>query len=238
MACPVLVWFRDDHRLYDNPALSAAVATGSQVLCLFVVDEASPGLRALGGAARWWLHGSLQSLQNSLEKAGSSLILLRGPASEVVERTVCETNASAIFWNRRYGAAEITIDSSLKKRLTERGTKVQSFNGRLLHEPWEIRNQAGGSFQVFTPYLRAVMGRRIPPPLPAPRRIPGGIWPASILSSAVALQDLDLEPSHPDWAGEFKTGWRRGEEAAQEKLDFFLENGLSTTLALSSVSRG
>src|SRR5918993_918597 len=98
---PVLVWFRDDHRLADNPALSAAVATGSQVLCFAVVDDGSDGLRSLGGAARWWLHGSLRALGEALERVGSRLILFRGPARNAVEKVALETGSSAIFWNRR-----------------------------------------------------------------------------------------------------------------------------------------
>ena len=226
MPSPVLVWFRDDHRISDNPALAAAQTTGSQVLCFSIFDESSEGLRPLGGASRWWLHGSLQALDDSLRRAGSRLLLLRGPSLEVVDRIAAETGASAIFWNRRYGAAEIALDSAIKKRLTGRGVKAQSFNGRLLHEPWEIRNQAERPFQVFTPYLRAVMRHQIPAPLPAPLGIEPGTWPRTILDSAVPLEDLRLEPSKPDWARAFRTEWRRGEDSARERLAQFLDHGL------------
>ena len=167
----VLVWFRDDHRLSDNPALSASVATGSQVLCFYVFDEVSEGIRPLGGAARWWLHGSLRALGNALERVGSRLILLEGPSHTAVETVVRETGASAIFWNRRYGAAEIALDSAIKKRLMEHGIKAHSFNGRLLHEPWEITNQAGKRLQVFTSYHRAVNRSAFETLLPASRSV-------------------------------------------------------------------
>jgi deoxyribodipyrimidine photo-lyase len=223
---PVLVWFRDDHRLSDNPALSAAAATGSQVLCFYVFDDGSDGIRPLGGAARWWIHGSLRALGDALERVGSSLLLLRGSALDAVENVVQTTGASAVYWNRRYGAAEITIDSTLKKRLGDRGIKAHSFNGRLLHEPWEITNQAGKPFQVFTPYFRAVHTCSVQPPLPAPRRLTGGAWARTILDQAVPLEELGLEPSAPDWAGGMKQEWQRGEVAAQTKLSRFLEMGL------------
>ncbi|MBB3019778.1 deoxyribodipyrimidine photo-lyase [Microvirga lupini] len=223
---PVLVWFRDDHRLSDNPALAAAAATGSQVLCFYVFDEESKGIRRLGGAARWWLHGSLKSLNDALEQAGLRLLLLRGSALEAVDTVVQATGASAIYWNRRYGAAEIAVDSAIKARLADRGIKAHSFNGRLLHEPWEITNQAGRPFQVFTPYLRAVNARSIQPPLPAARRLLGGVWARSILDQAVPLTELGLEPSAPDWAGGMRQVWQRGEHAAQARLSRFVETGL------------
>jgi deoxyribodipyrimidine photo-lyase len=223
---PVLVWFRDDHRLSDNPAFTAALATGSQVLCFFVLDEASKGFRSLGSAARWWLHGSLGALAKALGQAGAPLIILKGPASEIVPRIVAEAGASAIFWNRRYGAAEITLDSAITKHLTAQGVRAQSFNGRLIHEPWEIKNRSDRAFQVFTPYLQTVMTRTIPAPLPPPKWIRAGTWPSSILKTALALEELGLEPSTPDWAAELRTTWQRGERAAQHRLSEFLDNGL------------
>lgn len=223
---PVLVWFRDDHRLGDNPALAAAVATGSQVLCFAILDEESEGVRPLGGAARWWLHGSLETLGESLERAGSRLVLFRGPSRAVVETIAFETRASAVYWNRRYGAADIAIDAAVKKSLAERGVKAHSFNGRLLHEPWEVTNKAGHPFQVFTPYCRTVMGRPVAAPLPAPKRIPGGPWPSSLLDASVSLRQLGLEPSTPDWAGGIRAEWQPGEETARASMRRFLKQGL------------
>lgn len=49
---PAIVWFRDDLRLHDHPALTAAAKTGAPLVCLYVFDEDSRGLRPMGGAAR------------------------------------------------------------------------------------------------------------------------------------------------------------------------------------------
>ncbi|MET0528116.1 MAG: deoxyribodipyrimidine photo-lyase [Microvirga sp.] len=226
MASPVLVWFRDDHRLSDNLALAAAVATGQPVLCFAILDEESPGLRPFGGAARWWLHGSLTALNESLEKLGSRLLVFRGSAEKIVEKAVCETGASAIFWNRRYAAAEIAVDSAIKERMADLGIQAQSFNGRLIHEPWQVLNQAGKPFQVFTPYLRAVMARRVDPPLTAPKKLIPGNWPSTVLKSAIAPNALGLLPTAPDWAGDIRRNWQPGEASARKKLAKFLDDGL------------
>lgn len=226
MASPVLVWFRDDHRLSDNPALAAALETGAPILCLALAGASPDGLRPLGGASRWWLHGSLSTLDESLRQAGSRLLVMRAPALNALEQAVSVSGASAVFWNRRYGAAEIALDTAIKKRLTDRGVKVQSFNGRLLHEPWQILNQSGKPFQVFTPYLKALMARPLEAPLRAPTRIPGGTWPQAAFDSAVKLDDLGLKPTNPDWAVEITQEWQPGERFAQEKLTHFLEESL------------
>lgn len=226
LAGPALLWFRDDLRLSDNPALSAAVADGSPLLCFFILDESSQDIRPLGSASRWWLHGSLEALDKSLRSLGGRLILFRGPAEDVINRIVAATAPSALFWNRRYQAAEIAIDGAVKAKLHERGIAVRSFNGRLLHEPWEIRNQADKPFQIFTPYLRAVSARSIAGPLPAPTKMSPGHWPPAVLDSSVSLTELRLHPTRPDWSKKFSQYWKQGETAAQEALDLFLESSL------------
>ena len=40
---PIIVWFRQDLRLSDNPALAHAVASGQPVVCLYLLDDETPG---------------------------------------------------------------------------------------------------------------------------------------------------------------------------------------------------
>jgi deoxyribodipyrimidine photo-lyase len=225
---PALVWFRDDLRVTDNPALNAAADSGAPVLCFFVLDDESPGLRPLGSAARWWLHGSLLALRDSLRERGAELLVFAGESRAIAERIVVATRAESIHWNRRYAAGEIAIDTALKQRLSAAGVQVRSFNGRLLHEPWDIVTRAGTPFQVFTPYARAVFAKGDPArPLAAPRRIEAGEWPASVRQLGREIPDLRLEPDRPDWAAGFREVWRRGEPAALERLDRFVVRSLS-----------
>ncbi len=83
-ATPSIVWLRDDLRLADNPALHAAVERGAPVHLLYVLDEVSEGFRELGGASRWWLHGSLRELAASADRKGAQLVLRRGQAEDVL----------------------------------------------------------------------------------------------------------------------------------------------------------
>ena len=77
---PLLVWFRQDLRLADNPALRAAIETGAPVVPVYILDDETPGHWKRGGASRWWLHHSLESLARDLDKRGAKLILRRGEA--------------------------------------------------------------------------------------------------------------------------------------------------------------
>ncbi|QOC27278.1 deoxyribodipyrimidine photo-lyase [Microbacterium hominis] len=218
-ASPSLVWFRDDLRLADNPALRAAVDRGGPVVAVFVLDEESPGFRPLGGAARWWLHHSLAALADGLREKGTALVLRRGAAAEVIPRLAAEVGAGAVFWNRRYSAPERTVDAGLKESLRADGHEVSSFAASLLFEPWTVRTGAGTPYGVFTPFWRACQQLPAPrEPLSEPREIAGPPAPP-------ASDDLDgwgLLPTAPDWAGGLRERWTPGEPAARRRLHAFL----------------
>jgi len=219
-ARPAIVWFRDDLRLADNPALRAAVQSGRPIICIFVYDEESEGLRPLGGAARWWLHGSLQNLHELLTKRGGHLSIHIGSGQTVVPRLAEKHGAAAVFWNRRYGAAERRVDEAVKSALKAQGIEVRSFNGHLLHEPWSIKSRSGGHFRVFSAFWRAAHELGEPgSPLAAPRQL--RFYEAG--PTQTELSDLALEPSSPDWAGGMRSSWRRGEMGAQAQLECFLK---------------
>ena len=225
MPSPSIVWFRDDLRLADNPALRAAIDRGEPVIGLYVLDEESPGIRPLGGAARWWLHHSLTSLGERLRERGSALVLRRGPAVQVVQGLARDASASAVLWNRRYGAPEREVDARIKAALRDEGIEARSFAGSLLHEPWEVKTGAGTHFSVFTPFWRASLALPAPrAPLPDTGRIDGpGTTPASD-----TLDDWGLLPTDPDWAGGLRDMWQPGEPAARGRLTEFLADDLAS----------
>lgn len=220
---PTVMWFRDDLRVSDNPALTSAVERGAGVLAVYVLDEVSDGVRPVGAAAKWWLHHSLESLRRSLDDLGIPLALRRGGASEVVKALQAEVGAGAVMWNRRYGGAERHIDGDLMRELREQGCDVQSFAASLLFEPWKIRTGADTPFSVFTPFWRACRAAAEPRfPLPAPPRATGK-------QSDVPSDDLagwNLLPTTPDWAGGLRDAWQPGESTASERLAEFLSDDL------------
>lgn len=222
-ARPALVLFRHDLRLDDNRALSAAVATGRPVIPLFVLDDISPGLRPLGAARCWWLHHSLLALARSLAAHGSRLIVRRGEIAAVVSSLVAETGAEAVFWNRRYDLASRNADAGMKSALQSAGIEASSFDGFLLHEPWQLQTAGGTPYKVFTPFWRALQAC-VPSREPAdpPEVIASPTtWPAS-----PPIEDLGLLPRGPDWTPSLAGQWTPGESGAKAQLDRFLSDVL------------
>ncbi|PAW68789.1 MAG: deoxyribodipyrimidine photolyase [Opitutia bacterium Tous-C1TDCM] len=214
---PTLLWFRQDLRLQDNPALQAALVRGGPVVPVYVLDDAGEGRWPAGGATRWWLHHSLNALETALRERGSRLVLARGDSAAELHRLAAETGAGAVYWNRRYEPAATARDAKIKADLAAAGLEAKSFNGALLHEPHTIANKQGRPFQVFTPYWRhcltlpvAAPVKLAAGPLPAPAK-----WPMGDAPAAWALLPKIK------WDAGFGTMWQPGEAAAQKRLKGF-----------------
>ncbi len=221
---PTLLWFRQDLRLQDNPALHAAVARGGAIVPVYILDDAAEDRWVMGGAARWWLHHSLAALDLSLRERGSRLLLARGDSAAVLRELVEATGADALYWNRRYEPAAIARDSGIKAELSAAGLDVRSFNGALLNEPHTIQNKQGRPFQIFTPYWRHCLALTVAAPLRTDRTALAAPakWPRSL-----ALAELELRP-RIRWDAGFAPTWQPGEAGAMARLREFAAESMAT----------
>jgi deoxyribodipyrimidine photo-lyase len=218
-----LVWFRNDLRLTDNPALTDAVKRGGAVIPLYIWAPEEDGAWSPGAASRWWLHQSLMRLSEDLQRRGSRLVIRHGPSLPTLQALSQETGAQAVLWNRRYEPSSIARDTIIKSALRERGLHVDSFNASVLFEPHTIRNTAGKPFQVFTPFWKTCTAlTESAAPLNAPSRLAApALWPASD-----PLASLQLEPTI-DWAGGIRAAWTPGEDGARQELQRFLDTAVT-----------
>ncbi len=216
---PAIIWFRNDLRLRDHPAVDAAVAQARPLVFLYILEETER--RPLGGAGKWWLDKSLRSLAADIEDRGGALTLRRGDPIDVLRDIVSETGATALYWSRRYGEPERSQDADIKSTLKSDGLEARSFNGSLLSEPWAIETSAGGHYKVFTPFWKALRADYVPP---AEIAAPEAFEAARCESESI--DDWGLHPQDPDWSAGFDTVWTPGEDGARARLADFLERGL------------
>ncbi|MBU6206867.1 MAG: DNA photolyase family protein [Alphaproteobacteria bacterium] len=207
-----LLWFRQDLRLHDHPALAAAVARGA-VIPVYVLDDETPEEWRIGGAQRWWLHHSLSALARSLAVLSSRLILRRGRAADVLLGLMAETGADSIHAHRAYEPWWQRTDAEIAGEVT-----LHLHDGNHLANPRHLLNGAGARYRLFTPWFNRLLEQMPPPrPLPAPDHIPTpDTWPASD-----ELADWALLPTCPDWSQGFGT-WTPGEAGARAAFRAFL----------------
>ncbi|WP_026783106.1 cryptochrome/photolyase family protein [Pleomorphomonas koreensis] len=220
---PDIVWFRDDLRLADHPALDAAIASGRPLVCLFVLEDGTER-RPFGAAARWWLDNSLAALDADLRRLGGRLILRRGDPRHQLPEIAASLGAAGLHFNRRYDRAGADIDDAVAAELRRQGVAVTGHPGWLLFEPGAIRTKTGGPFRVFTPFWKAHRPHLVPRAALRHRPMTAAFFGGDIASEPLAA--LDLRPRHPDWSGGLAASWTPGEAGAKARLLAFLDNGL------------
>ncbi|MHB8707148.1 MAG: cryptochrome/photolyase family protein [Coriobacteriia bacterium] len=209
-----IVLFRNDLRLADNPALSAAVAAGP-IVPVYVADPASLSGWEPGAVSARWLAASLSTLETALLGRGGWLVVRTGDTAHEVLAIARETGASAVHWNRRYEPAGVAADARVLAALDGAGLAVHAHHGSLLREPEQVRTSSGGPYQVFTPFYQASAHMAPPdPPQSAPDTIavppvrPAGV--ATTTTGTAIAPDLDAS-------------WTPGEAGAQALANAFFE---------------
>lgn len=217
-----LVWFRNDLRLADNPALQAALEAGFDPVPVYIHAPHEEGKWAPGAASNAWRHRSLKALDQALRQRGSRLVVRRGDSGQVLQELIAESGAQALFWNRRYELAIQLRDAALKKALRAQGLDARSCNAALLVEPWNVQTRTGGPYKVFTPFYRNVMAALRQRAL---HDAPGILPAVPPVLEGEGIQALGLSPGLA-WDTGFWDTWTPGEAGAQEALEVFIDGAL------------
>jgi len=215
-ASPTILWFRQDLRLHDQPALVAAAEAGP-VVPVYILDDETPGDWRMGAAQRWWLHHSLASLAKDLKALDSRLILRRGKAVEILRALKEETGAAEIHAIRHYEPwwrkAEETLDDCLTLH-----------DGNHLARPELVTTGSGKPFRIYSAFWKGLQGHMPPEhPLDPPEALVGPAhWPKS-----EKLAEWALLPTKPDWSTGFDQDWTPGEAMARERMADFGEKAVA-----------
>ncbi|KAI2653361.1 Deoxyribodipyrimidine photo-lyase [Labeo rohita] len=211
---PVLLWFRRDLRMWDNPALIGCLELGAPIIPVFLwnaVEEEGQGVTvAAGGASKYWLHQALVSLNCSLEQRGSHLVTLKAEASSliVLQELIAET-----------GAASVVATALYEPWLKERDDSV-----------WEkLEKQGIGSVSHFMSCCQQNPGSGLTAPLDAPAALPApSTWPQGcpLVDLGLARMPRRKDGTEIDWAANIRKSWDFSEEAAQAHLEAFLRDGV------------
>ena len=213
-------WFRKDLRLSDNPSLYEA-SNYQNVQNIFILDDINSGNYMYGSASKFWLHNSLQSLNNSLD---NSISFYKGNPIDIFKDLINRFDISSVYWNRCYEGWEILRDKEIKSFLKNNGINVKTFNASLLWEPWEIKKSDNTPYKVFTPfYRRGCLNFKHPrEPLQKPKF-------KNLIKDekrSMKLDELKLL-TNLKWIKSLKEKWNIGEIQANIKFENFIKNSLN-----------
>ena len=216
----VIHWFRQDLRLVDNPALDAAARAGT-VLPIFILDTQNPGDHAMGAASRVWCHHAFQSLSESLH---DRLAIYQGDPMAILQQLCQQHDIQAVYWNRCYEPWRIQRDQVIKSELKAQEISVNTYNGSLLWEPWQVKKQDGTHYKVFTPFYRK--GCLVAEPPRFPLGIPESLITLPKPKDSLTIDALRLCPQH-DWHVDLISSWEISEQGGQNRLSAFVRDHIN-----------
>ncbi|OMO54821.1 Cryptochrome/DNA photolyase, class 1 [Corchorus capsularis] len=219
-----IVWFRRDLRIDDNPALAAAVKDGS-IFPVYIWCPKEEGQFYPGRVSRWWLKQSLAHLEQSLKSLGAELTLIKTESTlSALLDCINATGATKVVFNHLYDPVSLVRDHSIKEKLAEVGISVQSYNGDLLYEPWEIYDEKGQAFTTFNAYWDRCLNMKTEPISLLP---PWRLVPAAGTVERCSVEDLGLEnESEKSSNALLGRGWSPGWSNADKILTEFVEKQL------------
>ncbi|GAV64340.1 DNA_photolyase domain-containing protein/FAD_binding_7 domain-containing protein [Cephalotus follicularis] len=219
-----IVWFRRDLRIEDNPALAAASRDGS-VFPVYIWCPKEEGQFYPGRVSRWWLKHSLAHLGHSLKSLGADLVLIKTQSTlAALLDCINAIRATKVVFNHLYDPISLVRDHQIKEKLVELGISVQSFNGDLLYEPWEIYDEKGYAFTTFDAYWGKCLHMQMEPVSLLP---PWRLVPATGAVEKCSIEELGLEDeSEKSSNALLGRGWSPGWSNADVALTQFVEQHL------------
>ena len=236
----VIVWFRSDFRLCDNPSLKAAIESGRRIVPVYIwAPDCEGPFGAAGTASEVWLAESLKDLSASLEELGSTLVIRKGTGSSgYIDELLYVAKASksvAVYFNRRYEPNFEATDIDVTQKLRTEEIESFSFCGSLLYEPAAVSlasDKWHGHWGTLMPFFKACAANGPPRrPLEGPHSINSP--PSSELRPlSMSIQDtgLAIMPRTKgilnDWAAPIRGAWSIGERSAQKELQKYVREKL------------
>lgn len=152
-----LVWFKNDLRIHDHPALDAASARGDVVAC-YCVSIAQWRSHDMGDWRLAFQLRTLQLLAAELAALNIPLKILATPdfsqVPEALGKLCAELEIQALDFIDEYPLNERQRDAAVARALAAAGINVTRHVADVLVEPGLLKTGKGGAYTVFTPFYR------------------------------------------------------------------------------------
>ncbi len=219
-----LMWFRQDLRVQDNTALTAAMQRGPTLAVFLLSPEQWREHDDAPAKIDFWLR-NLQTLAAELQKLNVPLLIRQADrwnaAPQVIAQLCHQHGISCVHVNDEYGVNETTRDQAVAACLEASDVNFSGHLDQLLFRPGTLLTRSGSYFKVFSQFRKAChqhlqMGLPACLPLPA-QQIDTGVSSDPLPSSVAGF---------PLPADTLRLLWPAGEYAASERLQAFADDHL------------
>jgi len=214
-----IMWFKQDLRIKDNPALLEAAQLGP-VLAIYIFDNSAPKEFKIGSVSKIWLHHSLLKLNESIQ---DNLNIYEGNTENIIEQLLHVYAIQHVFWNKNYEPWHRMQEQKIELLLKQQHIPYTAFNSNYLWHPEDVIKEDGTYYKVFTAYKNKA--RSLTPPAP-PLAAPQKAYYIKDKKNPTTIDKLMLIPTQ-HWPEKILRAWDIGEKAAHSKLQVFLKHRLS-----------
>ncbi len=153
-----LVWFRNDLRIEDNPALLNSSKNNNVIGIYFEASEQR--IKHYDSVSKiGFTYDCVQELKKELKALNIPLLIFTVRSyqdiPEQLLNIVKNQKISSIWFNNEYLINEIERDILVEKTFLSYGLSVHRFDADMIFAPNSIRKPDGRPYKVFTPYKKA-----------------------------------------------------------------------------------
>ncbi|WP_297831120.1 deoxyribodipyrimidine photo-lyase [Pseudomonas sp.] len=220
-----LVWLRNDLRLHDNTALTAAMGRGPTIAVYLISAAQWKSHDDAACKVDFWLR-NLFDLSKALGALNVPLLIRHadtwGQAAGALLELCKQHNIEALHLNDEYGVNEMTRDQAVSETLRNAGIHFFNYLDQLLFKPGSVLTKSGSYFQVYSQF-RKVCYARLHQAMPTLIQRPGAQAALDIQSDAVPSSVKGFVA--PTQA--LRELWPAGEDEAFRRLDAFTNEHIS-----------
>lgn len=149
-----IFWFRRDLRLEDNTGLFEALATGDEVLPIFIFDKNILADLPKDDARVSFICTLLEDMQKELKKHKKSLAVFHDEPEAVFKKLIKEHDIKAVYTNHDYEPYARKRDKVIHKLLADKGIDFKTFKDQVIFEKDEVVKDDSSPYVVYTPYMK------------------------------------------------------------------------------------
>jgi len=214
-----LVLFKNNLRINDNDILFDACKDDKKILPVYILDEKNTD-KPLGSSSKYWLHKSLESLNNKLN---NNLQVFKGDTIKIISSLLELHSINQIYCEEPFLSMDITLFDKLQNLCSLKNIDLNTRNCTLLWKPYHILKSDDTPYKVFTPfYRRGCLTSTLPQkPVGSPSSI--NYYSCSNNTSIDQLELLDNFP----WHEKFDNIWKIDEESAMYIFKDFIDTKIN-----------
>ena len=214
----ILLWYRNDLRTVDNPALDYARHNGDRVTALFVNTPQQWRSHHLSQRRIEFTDNAVKALRQELSVVSVNLETIEVASFAEVPAAIGDCcrrlDVDSLVFNEEYAVNEVRRDQQVTSVCRELGVSVSTFHGSLIIPPHAIKTAQGLPYKIFTPFKRAWL-QKLADYLPAP----------TLFSTKKQSKNVSVAhelPAQESLQQSRQMQWPATEQAAQQRLQHFL----------------